>query len=193
MIREIDGCERFALDRSVAITVFEFVVEEQAGVLNSAEALEGCSSPDPVSHSFSHHHKNGEIIEVKVRNIWIGGSPNKLTTSYSICETNAHADVSATILCWMQLFLTVAITLIMKAWSSDFTGAYLQEPLLSQHTMFAGGCELLEFGEKAVVSGLIVGICHSAAPWPPPGGKKMCMLYVFSYGLWVSCHFDTMR
>ena len=102
--REIDGCENFSLDRDLVIAVPEFVVEEQDRVLNSATAMDTPTSGTPPSGA-PPLHQNGEISEVKVRNIWNGVSPNQLCSSWSTYRPNTHSDVAAIILRWVQLFL----------------------------------------------------------------------------------------
>ena len=137
--REIDGCENFSLDRTLVIAVPEFVVEEQDRVLNSAMAMDAPTSETPPSGA-TPLHQNGEVSEVKVRNIWNGVSPNQLCSSWSTYRPNTHADVAAIILRWVQLFLYFSIFFDMHAWPSDFSAAYRQQSLLSTHTVFSGSC-----------------------------------------------------
>ena len=118
-IRQLPGLEDFELDRTLVIAVPQFSVEE--------------------SHS-TQEEELGEKAAVKTRNIWNGKPPNKLCISYNTYIPNNHADFSAIIIHWIQIFVFFSIAFDMHAWPSDFSSAYRQLPIIAMHIMFSGTC-----------------------------------------------------
>ena len=118
-VRRNPGCEHFIADPELVIAVPQFAIEESHSTIEEAEGVEKA---------------------VKVRNIWNGKPPNKLTTSYNTYIPNNHSDFSVIVLRWVTLFMAFAIAFDLQAWPSDFSSAYRQCPLEALHILVSGTC-----------------------------------------------------
>ena len=153
-IRLHPGCEDFILDPSLVILGPTFTVEELHAWMLDAEP--------------------------KIRNIWNGRTPNKLTSSYATYVPNNHADVSTIVMHWIRILEDISCPFNMLAFTSDFTGAYRQMPLRVMHLLAGASCfwnydtkrqeyvfyRSLPFGSSLAPAGwseVVLGLCHILA------------------------------
>ena len=170
-IRKHDGLEHFVLDRSLVIVGPTFTVEELHAwqQADHKDPSSGDKLPDP-----------SVIPEPKLRNIWNGVLPNKLTESAATYMPNNHSDVSVIVLRWITLLVTLGSAFNFLAFTSDFTGAYRQMPLCVMHLIAGASCHWnyrtdrreyvfyrsLPFGSSLAPAGwseVVFALCHILA------------------------------
>ena len=167
-IRRHDGLEHFVLDRSLVIVGPTFTVEE-IHAWQEGESAESTS----VEQSFLD-------VEPKIRNIWNGVLPNRLTESWATYLPNTHSDVAVIALRWITVMTTLGFPFHFLAWKSDFTGAYRQMPLFILHMIASASCHWnyeedrheyvfyrsLPFGSSLAPAGwseVVYALCHILA------------------------------
>ena len=175
-IREVDGCEEFEIDPSLVIACPQFTVEESHSYDEEKVLLDDWTHPLPGVPELP-------LTAAKIRNIWNGKPPNKITSMESTYIPNNHADISVLMLMWIAILSRLAIDFEFLAWPSDFTSAYRQCPLLVLHIMFAGTC-YYDYDDKCLKWGYYRSLPFGSSLAPAGWSEivhALCFLMAFAF------------